>query len=46
MIIALEQKVMEINAQKQNMSDNFNKLSAEIKMVKLMCEGLKSSKSI
>ena len=28
------------------MSDNFNKLSAEIKMVKLMCEGLKSFKSI
>ena len=28
------------------MSDKVNKLSAEINMVKLMCEGKKSSKSI
>ena len=41
MIIAPEQKVKEISAEKQNMSKSFNKLSAEINMVKLMCEGLK-----
>ena len=46
MIITLEQKVMEIKAEKQKLSDIIVNLSAEKKMVKLMWEGLESSKLI
>ena len=45
-MISLEQKFKEISAEKQNMSDSFYKSSAEINMVKLICEWLKSSKFI
>ena len=45
-INALEQEVKEIKAEKQKMSEIISKLSAELKMVRSMCEGLESTKSI
>ena len=42
----LEQEVKEIKAQKQKISECISKLSAELKMVRSMCEGLESTKSI